>query len=70
MPEVFHEAEQKEHESLNIFDYQLNDAALTQQLGLNFPKIKKVNAMENQITSFHLLRQLFPNVETLVLSKF
>lgn len=68
VPEIFYEAEQKDHESLNIINYQLNDAALTYQLELKFPKIKKVNAMENQITSFHLLCQLFPQVETLVLS--
>ena len=68
VPEIFYEAEQKEHESLNIINYQLNDTALTHQLELKFPKIKKVNAMENQITSFHPVRKLFPQAETLVLS--
>lgn len=68
IPCKFQEAESKEYESFNINCLQLNDYGLLKEGNLKFPKIKKVNAMENHIRSLSVLTGIFPNVETLVLS--
>ena len=69
VPKKFQEAQRKEYESFNINCLQLNDYSLQKEANLKFKKIKKVNAMENHINSLSTLTNIFPNVETLVLSK-